>query len=83
MWDKGNPQAPQTSAPELNNPDFQFALKALLAAYQPVLEHQLHLAKNPEELEKEALTKAAQQLAFIVTGAQIVLIILAVGSALH
>ena len=44
-----------TSAPELNNPDFQSVLKALLAAYQPILEKQLSLAKNPEELEKEAL----------------------------
>lgn len=44
-----------TAAPELNNPDFQFVLKALLSAYQPILERQLSLAKNPDELEKEAL----------------------------
>src|SRR5271154_1361421 len=59
MADKQKPQAPQTdatvpAAPELNNPDFQFVLKALLAAYQPVLEQQLELAKNPEALQKEA-----------------------------
>lgn len=44
-----------TTAPELNNPDFQVVLKALLASYQPVLEQQLNLAKNPEQLQKEAL----------------------------
>jgi hypothetical protein len=53
MADKEKPQPPQT-APELNNPDFQFVLKALLAAYQPILEQQLSLAKDPEALQKEA-----------------------------
>jgi len=52
---KKQPPAPdESSAPELNNPEFQTVLKALLAAYQPILEKQLSLAKNPEELEKEA-----------------------------
>ncbi len=46
MADKEKPQPPQKDAaapatPELNNPDFQFALKALLAAYQPVLNSSL------------------------------------------
>ena len=59
MADKEKPQPPQTgtaapAAPELNNPDFQVVLKALLAAYQPILEQQLNLAKNPEALQKEA-----------------------------
>ena len=36
------------------NPDFQFVLKALLAVYQPMLEQQLSLARNPAELEKQA-----------------------------
>jgi hypothetical protein len=66
MADKDNPQAPQTSAPEFNNPDFQFALKALLDAYQPILEQQLNLAKNPAALEKEAESappNASQELA--------------------
>jgi hypothetical protein len=59
MADKEKPQPPQTdavapAAPELNNPDFQFVLKALLAAYQPILEQQLNLAKDPEALQKEA-----------------------------
>ena len=59
MADKQKPQPPQTDAvapeaPELNNPDFQFVLKALLAAYQPTLEQQLNLAKNSEALQKEA-----------------------------
>lgn len=42
------------AAPELNNPDFQYVLKALLDSYQPILEQQLNLAKNPQELQKEA-----------------------------
>ncbi len=59
MADKDKPQSPQgdtaaPAAPELNNPDFQVVLKALLAAYQPILEQQLSLAKNPEALQKEA-----------------------------
>lgn len=53
--DKQQPQSSvQSSVPELNNPDFQSVLKALLAAYQPVLEQQLNLAKNPQQLQKEA-----------------------------
>ncbi len=42
------------SAPELNQPDFQFVLKALLTAYQPILGKNLNFAAHPEELEKEA-----------------------------
>jgi len=58
MADKEKPQPPQKDAAapadlELNNPDFQFALKALLAAYQPVFEQQLSLIKNPQELQKQ------------------------------
>src|SRR5215471_6982914 len=53
-----NPQPPQTDAvafaAELNNPDFQIALKALLAAFQPYLEQQLNLLKNPQELQNQA-----------------------------
>src|SRR5258708_24967931 len=61
MADKEKPQPPQKDAaapatPELNNPDFQFALKALLAAYQPVFEQQLSLIKNPQELQKQVQT---------------------------
>src|ERR1035437_217214 len=61
MADKEKPQPPQAdavapAAPELNNPDFQVALKALLAAYQPVLEQQLNLIKNPQELQKQVQT---------------------------
>ena len=44
----------QSNAPELSNPDFQHVLEALLAAYQPVIEQQLNLAKNPQQLQKEA-----------------------------
>ena len=59
MADNKQTQTPQTDAvtsdaPELNNPDFQFVLKALLAAYEPILEQQVKLANNPAELEKEA-----------------------------
>jgi hypothetical protein len=39
---------------EIHNEDFQFVLKALLAVYQPILERQLNLARNPEELKKQA-----------------------------
>ena len=39
---------------EINSEDFQFVLKHLLAAYQPVLEEDLKRAKAPEQLEKEA-----------------------------
>ncbi len=53
--DKRQPDpADQTTAPELNNPNFQVVLKALLGAYQPILEQQLNLAKNPQQLQKEA-----------------------------
>jgi hypothetical protein len=58
MADKRTPKSSQAdavapAAPELNNPDFQLVLKALLAAYQPVLEQQLALVKNPQELQKQ------------------------------
>jgi hypothetical protein len=43
---------------EIHNEDFQFVLKHLLAAYQPVLEEDLKRAKAPEELKKEAESKA-------------------------
>jgi hypothetical protein len=59
MADKEKPQPPRTdveatTAAELNNPDLQSALKALLAVYQPVFEQQLNLTKNPDELQKQA-----------------------------
>ena len=44
----------EISDAELNNPDFQYALKALLAVYQPILEQQLNLTRDPEELQKQA-----------------------------
>jgi hypothetical protein len=46
----GNPATP----PEFNNPNFQSVLQALLDAYQPVLERQLHLAQNLKALEEQA-----------------------------
>lgn len=39
---------------EIHSEDFQFAFKALLAAYQPLLEEELRGAKAPEDLKKEA-----------------------------
>jgi hypothetical protein len=55
---KKKPTSEEAAAPppgaEVNNEDFQFVLKALLAAYESILEQQLNLAKNPAELEKEA-----------------------------
>src|SRR5271154_44865 len=58
MADKRTPQSSQAGAAapaagELNNADLQYVLKALLAAYQPVLEQQLALIKNPQELQKQ------------------------------
>ncbi len=40
---------------EIHDEDFQFALKALLEAYQPVLEKEVARAKNPGKLTGEAL----------------------------
>ena len=59
MADNKKPQPSQTdteapAAAELNNPDFQAVLKALLAVYQPILQQQLSLANDPAELQKEA-----------------------------
>jgi hypothetical protein len=59
MADREKPKPPKTEAEastpaELNNPDLQVALKALLAVYQPVFEQQLDLTKNPDELQKQA-----------------------------
>lgn len=58
MPDKEKKKPAAAAAPsvhdEMNNPDFQFVLKALLDVYQPILEQQLTLAKNPQELEKQA-----------------------------
>jgi hypothetical protein len=58
MTEKEKPQRPNPAAglpamPDLNDQDLQAVLKALLATYQPVLEHQLHLVKNPQELQKQ------------------------------
>ena len=44
---------------EIHSEDFQFVLKHLLAAYQPILEEDLKRAKSPEELKKEAESKPA------------------------
>lgn len=38
----------------VHDQDFQFALRELLAAYQPILEEELKRARSPEELKKEA-----------------------------
>src|SRR4051812_26735200 len=40
---------------EAEDQDFQFVLKELMAAYQPILEQELQRAQSPDELEKEAL----------------------------
>ena len=44
----------ETLDTELNNPDFQYVLKALLAVYQPILEQQLNLTRDPAELQRQA-----------------------------
>ncbi|MGA7555350.1 MAG: hypothetical protein WA657_05415 [Candidatus Acidiferrales bacterium] len=56
---KSQADAVTPSVPELNDADFQYALKALLAAYQPVLEQQLSLIKNPQELQKQVQASQA------------------------
>lgn len=54
MAEQEKPQRDEApSASELNNPDFQFALKALLAVYQPVFEEQLELIRNPQQLQTQ------------------------------
>jgi hypothetical protein len=54
MTDQEKNKPPQKLAAEMDNEDFQFVLKALVEAYQPILEQQLSLAENPQELQKEA-----------------------------
>ncbi|HXB70347.1 MAG TPA: hypothetical protein VNY05_19010 [Candidatus Acidoferrales bacterium] len=51
-----DPQEPAGPAPqdETNSKDFQFVLKALVAAYEPLLEHELKAARNIDELNREA-----------------------------
>ncbi|HEV2964396.1 MAG TPA: hypothetical protein VG649_21390, partial [Candidatus Angelobacter sp.] len=50
-----DPVRPQDAhAEEIKNEDFQFVLKALLAAYQPILEQELKRAADPAKLSKEA-----------------------------
>ncbi len=51
-----NEKQPSTSAnvPDFKDRDFQAGLQALLAVYQPMLERDLNLAKNPDELQKQA-----------------------------
>lgn len=44
---------------EIHNEDFQFVLKELLGAYQPILEEDLKRAHAPEDLQKEAQAKPA------------------------
>ena len=50
--DQTQPFDPQ----EIRDPDFQFGLRALLAAYQPILEEELQRLKDPDALTKEAET---------------------------
>jgi hypothetical protein len=42
---------------EVHDEDFQFALKELLAAYEPVLAEELERARDPERLKREALER--------------------------
>src|SRR5262245_48334360 len=49
------PFEPSDDERDIHDEDFQFALKALLAAYEPVLAEELDRARDPERLEKEAL----------------------------
>ncbi|MGA7412343.1 MAG: hypothetical protein WBW33_17830 [Bryobacteraceae bacterium] len=49
-----NPTAGQGAPPEIQNEDLQLVLKALLAAYEPILKQELKLAGDPAELSKAA-----------------------------
>jgi hypothetical protein len=51
---KSRPPQPTSESPETQGKDFQFVLKELLAAYQPILEEELKRAKSPDQLEDEA-----------------------------
>jgi hypothetical protein len=42
---------------EVQNKDFQAALKALLEAYRPILEADLALAKDPKQLQEQAIRR--------------------------
>lgn len=57
MSDHEPKNSPQEIVGSINNDDLQYVLKALLEAYQPVLEQQLNLARNPQELQKEAQSR--------------------------
>ena len=52
--DKSRPPQTTNEFPETQGKDFQFVLKELLAAYQPILEEELKRAKSPNQLEDEA-----------------------------
>ena len=53
--DKKGPKPEAAGLPDtINKEDFQFVLKALLAAYQPILDEAAKLAKDPDRLNKEA-----------------------------
>ena len=54
MSDTPNQPSTSTNSSDFNNPDFQAGLKALLAVYQPFMENDLKLAKNPDELQRQA-----------------------------
>ena len=43
----------EASEDELEDDDFRFALKELLAAYEPVLAEDLERARDPQQLERE------------------------------
>ncbi len=47
-------QNKSTEQDEIHNEDFQFVLKELLRAYQPILEEDLERAKSPDQLTNEA-----------------------------
>lgn len=53
MSDKRGTEDPKAEAVVTESEDFQYALRALLAAYQPVLEQQLNLIANPQELQRQ------------------------------
>jgi hypothetical protein len=54
---KDEKNAQQSQRDEIHSEEFQFVLKALLAAYQPAVEQDLNRAKNPDQLTKEAESK--------------------------
>ena len=53
MDEKGtDAQIPRSGEDNPQDPEFRFALKALLSAYEPILTEELELAKSPDKIRE-------------------------------